>query len=304
VDANTHPAKAVVLLRDEAAVAAALRQAVHRALGAAPASLAALAAVGAPAGELRFLRPLPLRLSAPRRRRGLRLREGRGSYATDGMAAPADDDAPEHGRLPALEPLAQFEATLLLARSPVGHLFLVDQHRAHERVLYERLRQRGGPLAAALTHDTTSPAASDAVGAAPSQLLLQPLVVELTPGQAATLQPRLELLRSLGLDCQPFGGSVFLVRAVPQVAGAAQAADAFAETLLRDAAEESASWLDTLCASLACRAAVRRGQALSHAEQRALLADLAAVETTAVCPHGSPLLLRYTRGALARAFEW
>jgi DNA mismatch repair protein MutL len=222
----------------------------------------------------------------------------------------ADDEAPEGRSLPALEPLTQFDAALILARSPAGHLFLVDQHRAHERVLYERLRQRGGPLARALSGAPT-PAGTEAnteagteAGTVPSQLLLQPLVVELTPGQAAILQSRLELLRSLGLDCQPFGGSVFLVRAVPQVAGAAQSTDAFAETLVRDAAEESVSWLDTLCASLACRAAVRRGQTLSHAEQHALLADLATVETTAVCPHGSPLLLRYTRGALARAFEW
>ncbi len=130
------------------------------------------------------------------------------------------------------------------------------------------------------------------------------MLVELSPLQAGLLVPRLEELRRLGLECQPFGGSVFLVRSVPNVPGARANPAAFAEALAQEAAEDSDDWLDAVCISLACRSAIRRGEALTLAEMRALLADLRGVATTAVCPHGSPLLLRYTRGALTHAFEW
>ena len=75
-------------------------------------------------------------------------------------------------------------------------------------------------------------------------------------------------------------------------------------SLTEDAATDSDDWLDVVCISLACRTAIRRGQSLTHEEQRALLADLRSVMVVASCPHGSPLLLRYSRSGLARAFEW
>jgi DNA mismatch repair protein MutL len=294
VDTNIHPAKAVVLLRDESALAVALKGAVATALGSAPTSLLRSTL---PARSGGFTRPLALYLPAPRPRRGLRVAERGRRYGDHHVD---DDDPLPGGPLPALEPLAQFDETLILARSPEGHLYLVDQHRAHERIIYERLLDDRLPLARA---ERAIPAGASAAEMA-SQLLLDPLVVELTPGQAEVLLPRLEQLHMLGLECQPFGGSVFLVRAVPQLAGAAQNLSAAAESLLRDAADDAPDWLDALCRSLACRAAIRRGQSLAPAEQRALLADLATVPTPALCPHGSPLLLRYTRGALIRAFEW
>ncbi|MBF6589951.1 MAG: DNA mismatch repair endonuclease MutL [Ktedonobacterales bacterium] len=299
LDANVHPAKAVVLLRDERAAAAALRGSIAGALGTAPASLRAAAL---PPGRAYYSRPLQLRLPAPRRRRGL---WGAGRRPAVGTLGPEHDERVGAGALPRLEALAQFEEMLILARSPEGHLFLVDQHRAHERVLYERLLRQRAPLERIGTNALVTAAADTATGAAfPGQLLLEPLVVELAPAQAAALVPRLEELRGLGLECQPFGGSVFLVRTLPHLPGAAWNLGASAEALVRDAAEDVEDWLDQLCIALACRSAVRRGQALAPAEQRALLADLAAVGAPALCPHGSPLLLRYTHGALARAFEW
>jgi DNA mismatch repair protein MutL len=86
--------------------------------------------------------------------------------------------------------------------------------------------------------------------------------------------------------------------------GAAQSAAGFARELVQDAAEEGDDWFDHLRISLACRSAVRRGQPLSAAEQRALLADLRAVTAPAICPHGSPLIIRHSRAALTRLFEW
>jgi len=314
LDANVHPAKAEVLLHEEAAIGAALRDRIHAALASAP--LSVTAANPRPTAP-RFVRPLPLQLPAPRGRRGLSLADGRMPHAY-GVAD--DVDLRPEKTLPELTPLAQFDGALILAQSPQGHLFLVDQHRAHERILYERLLQRrpdvvreaageaAGEAGLAPTPTLDSPSRIRGGGqgerSAASQMLLEPLVIELTALQAELLTPRLEEMRALGLECQPFGGSVFLVRAVPSVPGGRANPATFAAALAQDAAEDTDDWLSAVCVSLACRSAIRRGEPLTLLEMRALLADLRAVEATAVCPHGSPLLLRYTRGALAKAFEW
>ena len=222
-------------------------------------------------------------------------RAGRGcARRAPGTSSDAIDEAPEK-TLPDLTPLAQFGNALILAQSPQGSLYLVDQHRAHERILYERLMQQRAALA-----DKSSEGTEPATG----QALLEPLLIELTSSQAAILAPRLPELRALGLDCQPFGGSAFLIRAVPHVTGASASPASFAETLAQEAAEEGDDWLGAVCVSLACRCAIRRGEELSLAQQRELLADLRGVSASSVCPHGSPLLLRYTQSALAHAFEW
>jgi DNA mismatch repair protein MutL len=284
VDANVHPAKLHVLLRDEAALARLLREAVAEALGRSPATAATeRAAPSAP----HFRRPVQLSLPAPRRR-GLLLGERHTRYRPAPMAAP--DPAPQ-GPL-TLEPLGQFEGTLILARTPAGDLYLVDQHRAHERVLYEQLAS-ARPVAHA--NATIS-----------GQYLLDPVLVELTPRQAELLAPRVDELAALGIECQPFGGSVFLIRALPAATGGGAAADPrdLAGTLARAAAEDADDWLDHVRASLACRTAIRRGEPLAPADQAALLADLCATSAPAACPHGSPILLRYSREYLTRTFEW
>ena len=283
VDANIHPSKTEVLLRHEQSLAAALREAVHTAMGQAP--LNALESAGDLATG-QFSRPLQLRFPQRRIRRATRLAERPRLYDVSAEETVLDADAGEW------QPLAQFDDTLILARTANGQLLLVDQHRAHERILYERLLQRRKALARGIE-----------VGQS-AQMLLQPLLVELSPLQARQLEPRLDELRALGLDCQPFGDSVFLVRAVPQLPGMAHDVAGVAAALTEEAATDSDDWLDVVCISLACRSAIRRGQSLTPEEQRALLADLRAVMVVASCPHGSPLLLRYSRSGLARAFEW
>ncbi|HZC06270.1 MAG TPA: DNA mismatch repair endonuclease MutL [Ktedonobacterales bacterium] len=290
IDANIHPAKLEALLRDEVAIAVALRTLTHEALGAAPVELAGAGGRSLASGASGAL-PLRLTFPATRRRRGLRLREQPAGYASRLEALRWDADTPA-APLPELEPLAQFDGALIVAQSAEGHLYLVDQHRAHERILYERL----------LSHRPTHPDA--AKSASPGQSLLEPLLIELTRGQAQTLTARLDELAELGLELQPFGGSAFLARSLPHAQGAAQSVAGFAQELAQDAAEEGEDWLDHVCIALACRSAVRRGQPLSAAEQRQLLVDLRAVSAPAICPHGSPLVVRHSRAALTRLFEW
>jgi DNA mismatch repair protein MutL len=286
VDANVHPSKAEVLLRDEQAIAAALRDAISATLGQAP--LSALDSVHARSAS-QLTRPMPLRFPQRRARHTTHIGERPRRYDAGEADSPLDPGP--------WEPLAQFDETLILARTASGHLLLVDQHRAHERILYERLLQRRDSI-----RQITGATAATATES--GQMLLQPLLVELSPLQARQLEPRLDDLRALGLDCQPFGGSVFLVRSVPNLPGMAHDAAAFAATLAEEAAADSNDWLDIVCISLACRTAIRRGQPLTTEEQRALLSELQSVAVVASCPHGSPLLLRYSRPGLARAFEW
>lgn len=305
LDPNIHPAKSEVLLKDEALVVPAVRESVHHALGSVPRG----PAFPPNTPDMPHTYPIQLRLPLPRKRRGLLLGERRPTYT-----AIPDEEARLDAltNIPPLAAVGQFDQTLIIARAGDGHLYLVDQHRAHERVLYEHLaRQRGTLLSRSLPLPDNG--SNDADSAHPAgQLLLEPVLVELTPRQAVLLEPRLDELARLGLQCQPFGGSVFLVRSVPDLGSAPSdsamppptSAAAFARALAEDAAVDSDDWLDHLCISLACRAAIRRGQPLDLSHCQSVLDNLREVAAPAVCPHGSPLIVRLTRRYLTRAFEW
>ena len=140
--------------------------------------------------------------------------------------------------------------------------------------------------------------------ASAGQLLLVPVLVELSPIQARLLLARLDELAGLGLEMQHFG-RIGVPRSVVAIAprGPSDPSEV-AREVARAAAEDADDWLDHVRVSLACRSAIRRGQTLSISEQKALLDGLREVRTSAVCPHGSPLILRYSKSFLARAFEW
>ena len=306
VDFNVHPTKAEVLLRDERNLCRALRDAVHEALGSAPTAVDPTLPT-----STRFRPQPPLRFPATRGgRRAPRIAPPRrGVYMAAGVS----------GVEPPLTALAQLNDALILARGGTGYLYLVDQHRAHERLLYDQLRQE---LARTRGFESSPVAGSQADGDAPSpivhdymkdqddgvvrppQLLLEPYLIELSSQQALHIASRLHELAVLGLQLQPFGGKTFLVRSVPALPGAAQSLAASVREVALDAAADSNDWLDHLCASLACRAAIRRGQSLTVAEQQALLTDLESASAPAICPHGSPLILGYAPELLSDLFEW
>ena len=278
LDVNIHPAKTEVKLLRESEVAAALTQAVQSVLERSP---ALPSSTHFPGPELVYQRRLP----GPRRR-GLHVAESAEGYKAE-TATPGAAEI-----LATLRPLAQLQQAVILAEAPDGSLYLVDQHRAHERVIYEHLRSQ---------HIGVRVDAEDEW--IDSHLLLEPVVVELKRSQAELFEQRLPVLRDLGLECERFGGRSFLIRSVPSGVGQEQLAGHLPE-LAEIASEDSTDWEDHLLIGLACRSALRRGRALGIDEQRALLTALSAVSAPAVCPHGSPILLHYSRRFLIDKFDW
>jgi len=279
IDVNVHPAKTEVRLEYEDTVIAALTQAVRTVLEQSPALPEAIQFPGPVLANQR-------RLPGPRRR-GLRVSESAEGYKAE-TAVPGTTEVIE-----SLHPLAQLQQAVILAEAPDGSLYLVDQHRAHERVIYEHLRRvyAGGK------------GQEESVEA---HLLLEPAIVEMKRYQADLLEQRLPMLRGLGLECERFGGRSFLVRSVPssENGGGQEQLVAHLQELAETAAEDSNDWEDHLLISLSCRSAMRRGRPLGSGEQLALLKALAGASAPAVCPHGSPILLHYSRAFLIGKFDW
>jgi len=194
-------------------------------------------------------------------------------------------------RFAELELVGQVLATYLVVESKDA-LLLVDQHAAHERILYERLRV--GWLE----------------GAVERQALLLTTPLELDPGSASALAEHAEAVARLGFEIEPFGESAVVVRAIP-----ALLADRSPAALVRGLAEElqagggegepGARWLpaaDRILATLACHSARRAGERLPAAEQRALLDTLDAIPWAPTCPHGRPVAIVLGRGEIERRF--
>ena len=275
VDVNVHPGKLEVHLLQERTIVAALTQAIRIVMEQSP---ALPEAVQFPGPVLASQRRLP----GPRRR-GLHVSE-----SAEGYRAEASEPSTA-GVIANLRPLAQLQQAVILAEAPDGSLYLVDQHRAHERVIYEHLRRTSAGVKNSEAVDT--------------HLLLEPVIVEMKRYQAELLDLRLPMLRGLGIECERFGGRSFLVRSVPASEGSEQLVGHLQE-LVEMAAEDSPDWEDRILIGLACRSALRRGRMLGEGEQKTLLKALANVVAPAVCPHGSPILLHYSRTFLIDKFDW
>jgi DNA mismatch repair protein MutL len=279
VDVNVHPAKAEVRLRDERRVFALVQRPIRL----------ALAALAPPPFSEPAAWPRAATSISPRA--GTTSADQDADTASPGTAATSVQPSLP-ARIPVLRPLGQAGTTYLIAEGPEG-LYLIDQHAAHERVLFERLRQESGAV---------SP---------PVQGLLAPLVLELTPQQESLLAALSGPMRQHGFEVEPFGpagrnrgAGGYLLRAVPAVMKAdADPARAFLEVLDLLTREDSpADPRDRVAASIACHAAVRAGQTLSLDEMRDLLRQLEECELAQSCPHGRPTMLHLSADELARRF--
>jgi DNA mismatch repair protein MutL len=197
----------------------------------------------------------------------------------------AGGEEPPTGHLPILRLVGQIGATYLVAEGPDG-LYLVDQHAAHERVLFEKyLKMLGGPI--------------------PSQALLQPVIVQLSSSSAQALQEKLPVLGALGFQVEPFGPDTFRVRALPVLLAAGDPAAAV-RVVVEDFEEDETPLQSEIEARLAARickrVAVKAGQILSPEEQKALLHNLEACQSPRTCPHGRPTMIHLSVDLLERQF--
>ena len=229
--------------------------------------------------------PVVWELSAPLRAEGAPA----GAPDASGPAGTADQPVVPSAVGPApLIPLGQFRDTFIIAVDNDG-VVIIDQHVAHERILYEQVTER-------LTR-----------GSLESQRLLEPLLVALPAGAREALTARADELARLGFEVEPFGGDSVRVAAVPVLLSRAEC-----ESTVRSLAEDlegldrGASVADAvgrIAASTACHAAVKANDRLTMEKMTYILEELRRTAYSTVCPHGRPVLLRLTRQELERRFE-
>src|SRR5512133_3273835 len=188
--------------------------------------------------------------------------------------------------IPLLRLIGQIGATYLVAEGPDG-LYLVDQHAAHERVLFEKLMTQ------------------HAMKNIPSQALLTPAAVTLPAASAQLLVTQLPILQHFGFDVEEFGPNTFQVRAMPALFMGSDPATAL-RALVEDFEEDETPLQNEIEAKLAARVckrmAVKAGQILTNDEQRALLIDLETCDSPRTCPHGRPTMIHLSVDMLERQF--
>ncbi|WMS45007.1 DNA mismatch repair endonuclease MutL [Acuticoccus sp. MNP-M23] len=184
--------------------------------------------------------------------------------------------------------VAQVHKNYILAQTAEG-LVVVDQHAAHERIVYEALKSAA------------------AAGASKAQGLLIPEVVELTPEEVSHLADHAETFGALGLTLEPFGRGAVVVRETPAPLGNFDIAG-----LVRELADEVAEWgaaegletrLNKIAATMACHGSVRSGRRLDHAEMNALLRQIETTPSAAQCNHGRPTFVSLTLHDIEKLFE-
>ncbi len=297
VDVNVHPAKAEVRFRNPDRMFSFVQRAVRRAILAyapvpqAPVSLWGGRSAPTPPqtqGEIDSAwalahMPDPQPNTAPQ------------TFFPAEPDSPLPDSAPQVSvsrpsrelvRLPLMRLVGQIGAAYLVAEGPDG-LYLIDQHAAHERILFEKLM-----LQHAQKH-------------IPAQALLTPVVIQLPPAQSSLLGQQLESLNRFGFEVAPFGPNAFQVRAMPALFGQSDPAAAL-RALVEDFEEDETPLQNEIEARIAARVckrlAVKAGQVLSPEEQRALLTDLEACDSPRTCPHGRPTMIHLSVDMLERQF--
>ncbi|WP_248895351.1 DNA mismatch repair endonuclease MutL [Haloplanus halobius] len=164
-------------------------------------------------------------------------------------------------------------------------LLVIDQHAAHERINYERLRM-----------------AVESEGV-PSADLDPPATLSLSPGEVAAVESHDDALARLGFDCAPFGGGTVRIRAVPAPFGRVADPESLEAALAALREGESADWRDDLLADLACHPSLKAGDTLSDDDAAALIERLGACEQPFSCPHGRPTVLAIDEAHLAQGFD-
>jgi DNA mismatch repair protein MutL len=269
IDVNIHPTKTEVKFQNERAVVTAVRRAVRRTL-----------MEQAPVPQIEEATPL---YTAPARPRP--------AQPMEGLTWPSTSERPASSRsltqptpafsLPALRLLGQLSASYIVAEGPDG-LYLIDQHAAHERVLFEQIKHQ---------------LAQQKIGV---QGLLEPATLEVSPRQDATLKLHHNDLAEFGFSLEPFGERTYVVRSMPVWLDKKDWLGMLRE--LMDS-PTGGDWRETIAISIACHSAVRAGQILTDDEMRNLIRELEKTALPNTCPHGRPTMTHLSSGQLEKEFR-
>ncbi len=289
VDVNVHPTKAEVRFREPAKIFSSVQSAVRRALLAhSPVPNVEFQphwSDGTAWGEPRTIdQTWGWRDIENQHKEWGAIPEG-SSPTPDSQSSPITKTGFGAQHAPLLRPVGQVASTYLVAEGPDG-LYLIDQHAAHERVLFERvMKQRDSSI--------------------PSQILLQPVAIDLPPDETRLLQEQLDVLGKIGFQVEVFGQNSFLVRAVPAILenhDPAASLRLLVEDFEEDETPLKAELEARIIARICKRAAIKAGKNLSPEEQRALLTDLEACQSPRTCPHGRPTMIHLSVDLLERQF--
>ncbi len=263
IDVNVHPTKTEVKFREEKAVLDAVQRAVRQ-------TLVELAPVP------RFSEVVSQRLVSSAARPPLwTLAENKGGV----VVPPAEVSQTPARSLPVLRVVGQLFASYIVAEGPNG-LYLIDQHAAHERILFEQIKDERSRRQVEV------------------QKLLEPLPIEISPRDTAVLSNHLESLGEFGFAIEPFGERTFLVRAVP-ASLTGQDWCGVIEELIDGGSKD---WEERLVVSIACHSAVKAGQALTGDEMREIVRRLEQASLPHSCPHGRPTMIHLSLAQLEKDF--
>ena len=298
VDVNAHPAKAEIRFRRENSVFGAVQRAVRRTLGEhAPIPEVSHRAVTQPghSGGHRAQVPSPSAFwptapfassearGVPPSQRGDIVEQYHNIIDPPDVGQAPPTPTPREA-LPILRVLGQVQNTYVVAEGPDG-MYLIDQHAAHERVMFERTVARA------------------AEGSPDVQSLLEPTVVELDDAAFELVTTQSEVISGMGFVLEPFGGTSVVVRAVP-----ALLVDMDHQTALTDVLDLMQdgggfeTWEERAAYSIACHGAIRAGKVMTHEEMQELVRQLEACAQPNSCPHGRPTMIHMSSGQLEREF--
>ena len=284
VDVNVHPSKTEVRIKDEGRVFAALQRAVRETLTA-----------NLPVQELSTRHTTPTVGTTPTDTRSywpipLPQEQTTPDGATAGMPLQADPTQPSqqplipHRALPALRVIGQIKTTYIAAEGPDG-MYLIDQHAAHERVLFETIKEEAR---------TGNPSI---------QGLMEPATVDLTPEQIEIVEAHSASVNGLGFEFEEFGGTTFMLRGVPALLVSEDPPGALRDVL--DLMAEGGgyeSWEERAAYSLACHGAIRAGKVLTSRETEELVRQLEQCSQPHTCPHGRPTMIHLSEARLEEEF--
>jgi DNA mismatch repair protein MutL len=260
LDVNIHPAKAQIKFCHEQTVFGSVQEAVEEALARTP---------------IASSKAVPFSVSSQQLERPRMITDNEPVFSVAQLPTL---------ELPILRVLGQLANTYIIAEGPDG-LYLIDQHAAHERILYDRISTQRSQKEIEV------------------QGLLQPMTIEFSPREEETLKGSGEFLAEFGFTIESFGNRSYLIRAIPALVGKANIIEIISMLLDSLASKDNpAPWEEKIAQSLACHGAIRAGQQLSNEEMRELINQLEQTKQPRACPHGRPTMIHLSAHQLEKEF--